>query len=117
MSFRKPCPIEVLPKYSAASSETKSPLESTSLLGTTWWPPAASNDSLLFSKDALNRYPKAPVAAPLANLPPPATEARPPSVVLATNAAWNDSLLTIGPANAGIAAESAPGPHLPPEAT
>ena len=38
----------------------------------------------LFTGQSATRYPGAPVAAPLANLPPPATEARPPAVAWMT---------------------------------
>src|ERR1051326_7739519 len=62
-----------------------------------------------------NRYANAPRTAPLANLPPPATEARPPRVLLATSAS---TLLPVGrncPTNAVTPAADAPALHLPPD--
>jgi hypothetical protein len=66
---------------------------------------------------ALNKYPKAPVTAPLANLPPPATEPTPPSTALATRRPPKFKSVSAGPAAAPSPPESAPEPQLPPEAT
>src|SRR6185503_8185030 len=66
---------------------------------------------------ALKRYPNAPVIAPLANLPPPATEPTPPSTALATSF-WEPLMPPMNGAPAApTAAASAPEPHPPPEAT
>jgi hypothetical protein len=46
--------------------------------------------------------------APFANLPPPASEAKPPRVPLATRAAWNGRLLTSGPAKDGYGGRERP---------
>jgi hypothetical protein len=56
----------------------------------------------------LNKYPNAPVTAPLANLPPPATEATPPiTAFLTSEATWFGPLMN-GPAPALTPADSAP---------
>src|SRR5688500_9473625 len=74
----------------------------------------------------LNKYPKAPVTAPLANLPPPATLPRPPRIADAAvpPSRWPISVLALGNAlpirgapAALTPAARAPGPHLPPDAT
>src|SRR6476660_5258831 len=66
---------------------------------------------------SLKRYPNAAVSAPLANLPPPATEANPPSTDVATSLTSKLRPRSRGPANEPTAPARAPGPHLPPEAT
>ena len=64
----------------------------------------------------LNKYPNAAVTAPLPNLPPPATEARPPTRECAMSPSVLPSPVNSGPANDPAAPDNAPGPHLPPEA-
>ena len=66
---------------------------------------------------ALNRYPKEDVTAPLPNLPPPATEARPPATVVTTKPSSKRKPLVSGVANEPTPPERAPGPQLLPDAT
>src|SRR5262245_28845579 len=65
----------------------------------------------------LNSSPIAAITAPSANLPPPATDAVPPTTAEIARPATRFCVGRIGPTAAPAAAESAPGPHLPPDAT
>src|SRR5262249_9797767 len=81
------------------------------------WPPVSPFGEPGLRPSELNRYPNAPVMAPFANLPPPATEARPPSTAFDTTLAAKFCPLMNGAAAEVIPPARAAGPHLPRDAT